>query len=189
MVREGVSAARVQLIAVREFAIALLATPHRLGLAQGCLASWNGASRVLLYRSMPPSIPSYDRPVQLSLTMMNDSGRRLPSHELPAHRSDELTRPMKLSPWVVAAGAAVTAGMFGMLGFGIGRNSSDAPPDAPPSRLALHAPSLGGSGAASLTRQIAITRGYRFRSEQGTWAGRSRDDGRICDSVSFRISR
>jgi len=77
--------------------------------------------------------------------------------ELPLHRSDELTRPTRLNPWVIAAGVAITAGMFGMLGFGIGRKSISSGEDSPPSRLALLTPNLGGTGIAVLNRQIAIT--------------------------------
>lgn len=73
------------------------------------------------------------------------------------HRADELTRPIRLSTWALIGGAIVTAAMFGMLGFGIGQESSSAPPRTPPSRLAMIAPGVGASGQASLERQIAIT--------------------------------
>jgi serine/threonine-protein kinase len=53
-------------------------------------------------------------------------------------------------PWALAATAVVVAGAALLRG-------RTAPPVTPPSRLALLAPGLGGSGATSLQRQVALT--------------------------------
>jgi Tol biopolymer transport system component len=72
-----------------------------------------------------------------------------------AHRSDQLTRPIRLSPWMIVAGAVITAAMFAMLGFGIGRKERSN--NAPGSRLALAVPTVGGGNPAAPERHIAIT--------------------------------
>jgi serine/threonine-protein kinase len=53
-------------------------------------------------------------------------------------------------PWILAAAAVLVAGAAVMSG------SGDVP-SVPPSRLAMLAPNLGGSGGTSLLRQIALT--------------------------------
>ncbi len=72
-----------------------------------------------------------------------------------SHRADELTRPIRLEPWVIATGLILTIAMFAMLAYSIGRDPSGT--DASPSRFALSVPAVGGGNPASLARQIAIT--------------------------------
>jgi Tol biopolymer transport system component len=95
-------------------------------------------------------------------------------HKLPADRhvsasafADALARPApahmvaaapaasrgaigRWVPWLVAAAAVLVAGMALVRGDG-------AALSVPPSRLAMLAPNLGGSGGTSLLRQIALT--------------------------------
>jgi len=73
------------------------------------------------------------------------------------HRSAELTRPLRVGRLVIISAAAVTAGMFGMLGLGIGRDSLGLSPKALPGRIELKSGIAGRSASASLDRQIAIT--------------------------------
>jgi eukaryotic-like serine/threonine-protein kinase len=55
---------------------------------------------------------------------------------------------MRLAPWLVAAGLAVAM---------VWNRGSRAPTVQPPSRLALLAPGLGGSGGTALARQLAVS--------------------------------
>ncbi len=79
-------------------------------------------------------------------------------HEPPPleHRSAELTRPLRLSRLAIVSAVAVTAGMFAMLGLGIGPSSLGVSRDAPPARVELSNADVRVSGAAGHGRQIAI---------------------------------
>ena len=76
----------------------------------------------------------------------------------------EPTRPFAFMPAQrmtsssLAAGVVLTALLFGIAGYAVGYRTHDfriGPP--PPSRLAMMIPNLGGTGLASLHRQIAMT--------------------------------
>jgi serine/threonine-protein kinase len=103
-----------------------------------------------------------------------DAAVRTALHKLPADRhasasafAEALARPApahvvtvapaasrgvigRWAPWLVAAAAVLVAGMALVRGDG-------EPLPVPPSRLAMLAPNLGGSGGTSLLRQIALT--------------------------------
>ena len=58
----------------------------------------------------------------------------------------------------LAAGVVLTALLFGIAGYAVGYRTHDFRlGSAPPSRLAMMIPNLGGTGLASLHRQIAMT--------------------------------
>jgi eukaryotic-like serine/threonine-protein kinase len=58
----------------------------------------------------------------------------------------------------LAVGAVLTALLFGLAGYAIGYRTGDFDIGSPPpSRLAMMVPNLGGTGIASLHRQIAMT--------------------------------
>jgi Tol biopolymer transport system component len=71
------------------------------------------------------------------------------------HRADELTRPIRLEPWVLITGLVLTIAMFAMLAYSVGRDPAGT--DASPARFMVEVPAVGGSDPAALRRQIAIT--------------------------------
>jgi len=69
----------------------------------------------------------------------------------PAYAAPPLrARLARWAPWLVSA-AAMLAVVVAL------RRGGEAPAEQPPSRLAVLAPGLGGSGGSSLTRQLALT--------------------------------
>jgi serine/threonine-protein kinase len=64
-------------------------------------------------------------------------------------------RPRRRTGVWAAAGAA--AAFAGLAGYALGRAGAPAPAEPPPSRLAVLASILGGSGAATTHRQLALT--------------------------------
>lgn len=80
------------------------------------------------------------------------------SDQSAAPRSAELTRPLKLGRAAVITGIILTASLVTILSFGVGRDTLGFVPKAgAPARIELNIEGVGGSGSASLTRQIAIT--------------------------------
>ncbi|MGK2962822.1 MAG: TolB family protein [Gemmatimonadaceae bacterium] len=75
----------------------------------------------------------------------------------PPHRSEELSRPIRLRPREIFAGVVLTAVMFAMMGYAVGRNKSSSLRDVPASRTGLMVPAIGGNTPGALTRKIAIT--------------------------------
>jgi len=70
----------------------------------------------------------------------------------------EFVPAQRLTSGSLAIGAVLTALLFGIAGYAIGyRTGEFRIGSAPPSRLAMMIPNLGGTGIASLHRQIAIT--------------------------------
>jgi eukaryotic-like serine/threonine-protein kinase len=75
--------------------------------------------------------------------------RRSPFEFVPAQRINSTS---------LAAGAVMTALLFGIAGYALGYHTHGfTPSEEPPSRLAMLAPNLGGTGPAALHRQIAMT--------------------------------
>jgi serine/threonine-protein kinase len=62
--------------------------------------------------------------------------------------------PRRAGVWAAAGAAAVLAALAG---YALGRAGAPAPVEPPPSRLAVLAPMLGGSGSATTHRQLALT--------------------------------
>jgi len=96
--------------------------------------------------------------------------------KLPADRpatarefSNQLSKPQATSPFEfvpaerltsgsLALGAVLTAVLFGIAGYALGYRTHDfGGQSIEPSRLAMLTPTLGGTGVASLHRQLAIT--------------------------------
>ncbi|MEO8193731.1 MAG: protein kinase [Gemmatimonadales bacterium] len=64
----------------------------------------------------------------------------------------------RVGPAAIAGGALVTAALFGIAGYSLGYKAHGSQGgSAPPSRLAMLIPNLGGTGVAALHRQIAMT--------------------------------
>jgi serine/threonine-protein kinase len=75
-------------------------------------------------------------------------GARRPASSRPARQA------MRRSTALVFALASL---LLAAAAFLVGRTTGAARPTYPPSRLAIFAPTLGGSGASSLTRQVALS--------------------------------
>ncbi len=81
----------------------------------------------------------------------------LPDSALPEHHSAELTRPLRLSRAVIVAAGLLTAGMFAMLGLGIGRERLGMTKPMPPGQLEVRSANIGRSGMAARGRQVMLT--------------------------------
>ncbi|HEY7612042.1 MAG TPA: protein kinase [Gemmatimonadales bacterium] len=79
---------------------------------------------------------------------LGGEGAVLPTQAVAAPRAG------RSGSWLIAVEAAVIAGLAG---YALGRLGAPTPPPLPPSRLAIMAPMLGGTGLASTHRQLALT--------------------------------